>query len=189
MRLTGPRRVDQGRVVGPVGWARGAWLSFALVACAAVSPAPLSADELAAPEGAVILTLTGEISRTNAPGAARFDRAMLEALGMETLVSHTNWETGPQTFEGVPVEAVLEAAGAHGSRAYCVALNDYVVEIPLSDFTDYRVLLALKMNGAYIRIRDKGPLWIVYPRDQHPELDRPEIWRRWIWQLERIEIR
>jgi hypothetical protein len=189
VRLTGPRRVEKKCVDTPLRWVRRAWLSLAVIACAVVLPAPLSADELAEPSGPVILTVSGMISETNAPSEARFDRAMLEALGLETLVSHTNWTTGPQTFEGVPVISVLDAVGAEGTMANSIALNDYTVEIPFSDFSTYRVLLALKMNGTYIRVRDKGPIWIVYPRDEHPELDRPEMWRRWIWQLKRIEIR
>ena len=39
------------------------------------------------------------------------------------------------------------------------ALNDYTTVIPLSDFKKYNAILALKINGKYMRIRDKGPFY------------------------------
>lgn len=51
------------------------------------------------------------------------------------------------------------------------APNDYTTVIPLSDFKKYNVILALKVNGEYMRIRDKGPLFVVYPYDSLPELN------------------
>ena len=48
--------------------------------------APAVADEpLAKPTGPVILTVTGAIGRTNAPGKAEFDMQMLQALGISTV--------------------------------------------------------------------------------------------------------
>ncbi len=189
MRLILSRCARWRRAHAPTGWAIRVWWAIAFLACMATSTAPSLADGLSDPSGPVVLTVSGQIDHTNAPGEARFDRAMLEALGVETVVTHTAWTTGPQTFEGVPVKAVLEAVGAEGTTAHCVALNDYTVDVPLSEFSEYPALMALKMNGSYIRVRDKGPVWIVFPVDDFPELDRPEIWRHWIWQLKRMEIR
>jgi hypothetical protein len=31
-------------------------------------------------------------------------------------------------------------------------------------------------------------LWIVYPRDEFPELQQPEFNDRWAWQLRALEI-
>jgi len=69
------------------------------------------------------------------------------------------------------------------------AANDYSVEIPVSDFLDYDVILAITMDGERLTLRDKGPLWIVYPRDDHPELSSPLINSRWIWQLVALELK
>jgi len=65
---------------------RRAALAFSLYAVFLIvslfSPSVLAAD-LPRPAGPVILTVTGAISITNAPGKAEFDQAMLEALGVE----------------------------------------------------------------------------------------------------------
>lgn len=163
-----------------------AGIAFGFLATAA----QLRADELPRPTGPVILVLSGSITNTNAPGGrSEFDRAMLEALGTDSLTTTTNWTDGPQVFDGVRVSKVLTAVGAHGTVALGTALNDYAVEIPVSDFLDYPVLLALRANGVELTSRDKGPIWIVYPRDDFSALRDPRNDLKWIWQLRSIEIR
>ncbi len=150
---------------------------------------PLQAAPLPIPKGKVILAVSGAIENTNADGVAEFDRDMLEALGMTQVQMETQWTRGRPVFEGVLASALLDAVGARGETARAVALNDYVVEIPLDDFRRYPVVLALKMEGRYMRVRDKGPIWVVYPHEQFEELQSVEIQTRWIWQLRRLEIR
>ena len=48
---------------------------------------------------------------------------------------------------------------------------------------------AFRQNGAVLTVRDKGPLWIVFPRDDYPELNDPRVDLQWVWQLRAIEIR
>ncbi|MFC3230194.1 hypothetical protein ACFOGJ_23290 [Marinibaculum pumilum] len=160
-----------------------------LLLCAGQPLRAESACNLSKPAGPVILTLTGDIACTNAPGRADFDRSMLESLGMRKLTTRTHWHDRAVAFEGPLARDVLAAAGAGGKTARAVALNDYSVEIPLSDFEAYGVLFALKQDGRFMRVRDKGPIWITYPRDQHPELDTKTIRDRWIWQLRTLEVR
>ena len=37
-------------------------------------------------------------------------------------------------------------------------------------------------------LRDKGPLWIVYPFDSNPSYSTEVTYARSIWQLDRIEV-
>lgn len=146
-------------------------------------------DLLPRPQGRVILTVSGKIGNTNADGTAMFDRAMLEALGVSELTTETVWTEGRVRFEGVLARKLLEAVAARGEIAETRAINDYKVEIPVSDFQQYPVLLALKMNGAYMRVRDKGPIWVIYPWDQYPELNDEQTKQKSIWQLKEIHFR
>jgi hypothetical protein len=139
--------------------------------------------------GPVVLTVSGNIANANAGGAFKFDRAMLESLGVTTLKTTTVWTTGEVEFEGVLVRDVLNAAGAHGSEVVATALNDYVATLPLTELYRYPVMLAFKMNGEYMHVRDKGPIWIVYPRDQFPELQTSMTDKKWVWQLRELEVR
>ena len=161
---------------------------FCVVVACAANVARASNEALPAPAGPVILTVTGQIDRTNAPGAANFDHAMIERLGTRTLRTATVWTDGVKTFEGPLMRDVLAAAGARGSEVKATALNDYVIDIPIADFERYDVLLALRMDGHELQPRDKGPLWIVYPRDAFPALQDGRYDNRWVWQLRRLQV-
>jgi hypothetical protein len=83
--------------------------------------------------------------------------AALEKLGMETLVTTTPWYSGKVRFDGISLSKLMDLVGAKGKSARVLALNDYTTIVPLDDFHKFPVILALKMNGEYMRIRDKGP--------------------------------
>lgn len=167
---------------------RRALAAFAgVLALAAASFA--GAASLGEPEGKPILTIAGSIGVTNKDGTAQFDRRMLEALGAVSFETTTPWYSGPVTFEGVPLAKVMAAVKAEGETLLAIALNDYSAELPLEDATKYNVILAYKRNGEYMSVRDKGPLFIVYPYDSLPELKNQKFYSRSVWQLSRIEVR
>jgi hypothetical protein len=147
------------------------------------------ADPLAVPTEKPILTISGKIGVTNKEGEAQFDRPMLEALGLVTVETSTPWYTGPVKFEGVSLDKLMKLVGASGERAVVVALNDYSSEIPISDFAKYNVILALKRNGEYMPVKDKGPLFIIYPFDSMPELKSQTYYGRAVWQVAKIVIK
>jgi hypothetical protein len=147
------------------------------------------AAALAAPTGKPILEISGKIRVFNDGETAKFDREMLEALGMTSFKTMTPWYSGPVTFEGVPMTALLGAVGAFGDKVGVIALNDYTTEIPVADFQEFGVVLALKRDGAYMPVRDKGPLFIVYPYDSNPELRQQKYYSRSAWQVAKIIVK
>lgn len=146
------------------------------------------AGEFPKPTGKVLLTLSGNIENTNEGGKAAFDLESLEKLGMVSFKTTSPWYDGLTTFEGIPLQKLMNYVGAKGSVVKVTALNDYTTEIPLSDFDKYNVILALKINGKYMRIRDKGPLFVVYPYDSMPELNSKIFYSRSAWQVSRMSI-
>lgn len=148
-----------------------------------------AAAELAVPQGPVILTVAGSIERTNADGEARFDRAMLVGLEWIEVETHTPWTEGPQRFAGVPLRRLLAAVGARGEVVTAVALNDYSATIPIDDASRFGALLALDQNGEAMTVRNKGPIWIVYPQSgpDGPTTERHN--EKMVWQLRRLEVR
>ena len=149
---------------------------------------PSSASALDAARGPVVLTVSGEISVTNAGDTAEFDIEMLEQLGTVTFSTSTIWTEGPQTFTGVALVDLLKAVGAKGTTLRAAAINDYAVDIPFSDAVEGGPIVAFKRNDAFMSLRNKGPLWIVYPIDQKNEYQSELIYSRSIWQLDRIEV-
>lgn len=148
-----------------------------------------AATALPQPEGAVILTVSGNVAHPNAVSGAEFDREMLADFPQHEIRTTTEWTDGVKTFRGPLVRDLLDSIGASGTSVVATALNDYAVEISIREFQAYAVILAVSMDGEELTVRDKGPIWIVYPRDQHRELQGPEMNDRWIWQLRSLEIR
>ncbi|MEQ9608911.1 MAG: molybdopterin-dependent oxidoreductase [Kiloniellaceae bacterium] len=159
---------------------------FAVLAAPAVGGAGAL---LGSPQGEPLLSVAGSIANTNAQGTAVFDREMLAALPQHEIRTSTEWTDGVKVFRGPLVRDLLAAVGASGETVVATAVNDYAVQIPLSDFSSYPVVLAMSMDGEVLSLRNKGPLWIVYPRDDHAELRKSEMNSRWIWQLRSLEIR
>jgi len=147
------------------------------------------ADALKSPTEKPILTISGKVATTNKEGEAHFDRPMLESLGMVTIETSTPWDTGKVRFEGVPLDKVMKQVRASGERVVVVALNDYSSEIPLEDFAKHNVIIALKRNGEYMPISDKGPLFIIYPFDAKPELKRQTYYSRSVWQVAKMIVK
>lgn len=133
----------------------------------------------------VILTLS---STTQPDVMAEFTLEELEALGERQFTTTTIWTTGSQTFSGVSLDVFLASQGVENGTILASAINDYTVEIPLADATADGPIIAYRMNGEEMSIRDKGPLWIVYPYDGNTDYQAEVIYSRSIWQLDRITI-
>lgn len=146
------------------------------------------AEKLPAPTGKPVLTISGKIGNMNVGDKAVFDLAMLEKLGMKTIETTTPWYTGKVRFDGIPLNKLMDLVGAKGTSARVLALNDYTTIIPIDDFYKCPVIMALKMNGQYMRIRDKGPLFIVYPYDTSAELQNQIYYSRSAWQVSKMII-
>lgn len=146
------------------------------------------AGELTKPTGKVLLTLSGKIENTNENGKAVFDIASLEKLGVVSFQTTSPWYNGRTTFTGISMQKLMDYVGAKGTVVKVTALNDYTTVIPLSDFKNYNVILAFKINGEYMRVRDKGPFFIVYPYDSLPELNNQIYYSRSAWQVSRMSI-
>jgi hypothetical protein len=163
--------------------------SLLVLLLAVAGTAPDAAAEMKPPAGKVILTLGGKIARTNVAGTAQFDRDMLIAVGLTRLSTSNQFETGVQDYEGVLLKDLLAYVGATGTRLLAAALDGYTIEIPVEDTEKYPVLLAMNLNGKAMTVRNKGPIWVIYPIDQFPELKDERFSARSIWQLSRIDVK
>jgi hypothetical protein len=148
-----------------------------------------AAESLPRPTGKPILTVTGKIAVTNDGGQAVFDRQMIEALGEASFATSTPWYDGSHQFEGVPLAKLLDTVGGAGDRLVVTALNDYVTEIPAADAREFGVILALKRDGQYMPVSDKGPIFIIYPFDSNSALKAQVYYKRSAWQVSRIEVK
>ncbi len=141
------------------------------------------------PQGKIILTISGAIDRTNQEGRAAFDQQMLLSLPQVEIRTETPWTDGLTIFKGPRLKSVLQQVGSRGDSLFLSALNDYTVQIPAVDIENYPVILAMQRNGKRIGIRERGPLWVIYPWSENPELKSETFYSRSIWQLKSIQIK
>lgn len=148
----------------------------------------VGASALDAPTGPVVLTISGPISLANQDRRAEFDMAMLERLPQHSIHTETPWYTAARSFSGPLLRDVLAAAGAKSKALRLVALNDYRVEMPFDDAQRYDVVLARQLDRKPMSVREKGPLFVMYPFDSQPQLRNAVYFSRCIWQLRSIEL-
>ena len=146
------------------------------------------AHALDAPKGKVILSISGNIQFKNAGDRADFDMEMLAALPQHSFTTSTPWYKETKKFTGPLLRDVLAAAGAQGTTIKAVALNDFKVEIPVADTRRFPMILARLLDDQPMSIREKGPLFIVYPFDTKTELQSARYYSQSPWQLRTLEI-
>jgi hypothetical protein len=156
-----------------------------MVLVGALGPAGRGATAEAPIDSTVILTIDGKLADGK---PVTFTQAALEGLGVRTIRTTTPWHQGVQTFEGVPLDRLMQAIGARGGLVHVVALNKYQTDIPVADFSTYGPILALKRDGHYMAVKDKGPLFVIYPFDDRPELKTEQYYGRAAWQVRSMTI-
>lgn len=112
----------------------------------------------------------------------------LKALPQHSVTTTTEFTDGPITFTGPLARDVLEQVGLdEAERVRLTAMNDYFIEVPTRDFAEYDVIMALEADGRRLSRRGKGPIWLMYPMSDYPELQDPLYNARLIWQLVSVE--
>ena len=135
-----------------------------------------------------VLMVSGLSSHASGSQDISFTMEELRALPETEFATNTIWTKGQRVFRGVSLHTFLEHVGADGETLKATAANDYSVEIPASDAAENGPIIAYEMDQKALTVRDKGPLWIVYPYDHDPKYQTEAIYSRSIWQLVAIEV-
>ncbi len=141
------------------------------------------------PEAEPILTVTGKVGTTNSDQAILMDIATIEQAGVVEYTVTDPFEEKAIRYQGVLMRDLLNLwqVADDAQTVELVALNDYMIDIPIADFRDYPVLFALQADGVYMEPDYRGPAMLVYPVDQY-EFDAMLVQRKWIWQIKAIHI-
>jgi len=154
----------------------------------ALSAGSVSAQDMPAPGAEVILTVTGAIGTTNGDGVWALDAALFATLPQHSFTTGTIWTDGTATYTGVLLRDLLTAAGGTGGTVTLTALNDYQIAMPAAEALEDGPLLANLSDGQPMSVRDKGPIWLIYPYDTVAGYRTEQTYARSIWQLNRIEV-
>jgi hypothetical protein len=127
---------------------------------------------------------------TGLPGQNQVELSLeeLDALDQSDFTTTTIWTDGDIRFSGVSLKHLLESVGAQGKNINMIALNDYQVTMAFDDLEADAPIVATRMNGEPMSVRDKGPYWVVFPYDSHRKYRTEPVYALSIWQLSRLEI-
>ncbi|WP_341862622.1 molybdopterin-dependent oxidoreductase [Gymnodinialimonas sp. 57CJ19] len=112
----------------------------------------------------------------------------LDGLPQVEITTTTQWTAGENTFTGPSLRDVLDVAGLGDDDLTLTALNDYAIEMPAPEAGATYPIVASRMNGVPMSVRDKGPFWIIFPYDSEPDFQTETIYAQSIWQLDAIEL-
>ena len=140
------------------------------------------------PAGPVILTVSG-LNEADFPGGqVHFDIDILRAMGEVEIETSSIWTDGTHVYTGVLLKDLVETLKIGAGLLRLRALNDYAVEFPAHEAGDDGPILAYWSDGKPMPVRDKGPVWLIYPYDSKAEYRTDTAYSRSIWQLDRIEV-
>jgi len=181
----------------------------ALAGGSAVLPLAGRARSAKASTGPTLLTVTGQIDRTNRgpldpvldqmmakqklafEKAHAFGFAQLAALPAVTIQPTVEYDNRKHTLSGPLLATVLHACGATGSKLAMRAIDGYAPVISVADAQKYRFIVATHLDGRPMPLGGLGPLWAVYEADKFPEMAAKPVDQRFAlcpWGLYHIAV-
>jgi hypothetical protein len=144
-------------------------------------------QDVPAPAGKAVFTVTGKISVTNKGGTLAFDQATVEKLGLVQVKLYEPWTKQDLEFRGVWLKDLVALAGvsAEATRLHVVALDDYAVDLSLADVRAGGIMLATRAgDGSAIPIDQGGPDRIVFLDGVAAGANADQ----WIWSIKQIDV-
>lgn len=160
-----------------------------------------------------VLTVTGAVGATNRgpfdpvmdqmmgkhgikfERACVFDAPMLQQLPRVTIQPTLEYDAKPHVLSGPLLTTVLEHARVVPSRTMQVvlrAVDGYNVTISGADVMDYRMIVAIRLDGRPMPLGGLGPQWAIYDADSLPAFKDKPVNQRFAmcpWGLYHIDVK
>ena len=144
-------------------------------------------DPIPAPTGDVVLVIK-DAGQPNRGKDLALDMKLLDKMGAVSYVVNDRTALGRKaTFSGPLVRDLLKFAQVSGTMINTAAINDYTVDIPMTDADKLPLMLATRADGKVMSVKDYGPTRFVYPTEGY-DLDPAVYDPRLIWQLATISV-
>ncbi|WP_175443242.1 molybdopterin-dependent oxidoreductase [Vibrio sonorensis] len=86
--------------------------------------------------------------------------------------THLPWYETEKSFKGFRVSDLLEHLGVdRADELIFIALNDYTSPVKYDDLMEYQAVIAYEMDGERMKVRNKGPYWLIFNLNDNPEID------------------
>ena len=129
------------------------------------------------PAGVVLLSV-------HSPGGVQgLSLADLDALTQHRFTTSTIWTTGEIEFSGPALSDVLASSGLGTEGLRLRAANDYSITLNPAMLEAAAPIIATRINGKLFTLRERGPLWLVFPYDAHARFRTEQVFAASIWQM------
>ena len=112
----------------------------------------------------------------------------LDAMEQISFETSTIWTEAAAVFSGVAVRHILDVLDIEGETLLLTALNDYAVDMPVGELSEDAPIVATRIDGEVLPVREKGPYWVIYPFDTMPEYNTEVNYSRSVWQLKSLSV-
>jgi len=136
-------------------------------------------------ESPILLTVSTPDTTTEKVLLTDEDLARLHQVSFST---STIWTEGIFEFSGPSLASVLALLGVSQGNVILSAVNGYRIHIPWSVIEADAPIIAIRMNDEPFGIRQKGPIWIVFPYDSSAQYRQELIFALSVWQLTEILV-
>lgn len=133
------------------------------------------------------LIVNTDPSTSCGPKELIFSVKQLQDLPQKTFKTKHTWAASAQEFSGPLIADVLKLVCPNAQDIYLRSFDQYSIMVNFSKIEKYEPILALKIDGQPLTIREKGPLWVMINTDGF-NLPTRSLDSMFVWQLYYIRI-
>lgn len=134
-----------------------------------------------------LLIVNTDPSTSCGPKELIFSEQQLQALPQKTFTTKHTWWTSAQEFSGPLMVDAIKQVCPSAEKIYLRSLDQYSVMVDLTKVAKYEPILALKIDGKPLTIREKGPIWVMIDTDGF-KLPVRSLDNMFVWQLYYIRV-
>jgi hypothetical protein len=112
----------------------------------------------------------------------------LKQFPVSTIISNTPWTSEGTVFTGVKLSDLAKIQSLRGNMFKVTALNNYWSTISQDDIEKYEPILAYAVNGKMMSVREKGPLWVIFPLSDFNQEQDERLHSQMVWQVKSIDV-
>lgn len=132
------------------------------------------------------IKLQGSVLKNTPPFITVSD---LEKMSITEYEVHDPYLGSPVVYQGVLLREFVKAYGQKDTELLKIrAIDDYKAEFGKDEWRQWDIMLATRMAGKQMGLREKGPVKIVMPYDTAKGMNQTLFNPKWIWQINRIEF-
>lgn len=115
--------------------------------------------------------------------------ADLEKLKLTTYKSYNPFLKTDEVFTGVLLGDLASHFATPSTNAITLtAIDGYAVTVYKDEWIRFNVLLATRVGGKHIEVKDSGPARIVFASEGISKEDQRKYVRKWVWLIHKIKF-